>query len=125
VQPLLQEYWHARSVGLGSAACLCATCIPCNIVVRVGGKGDFLFVLVGTFAGTEVLPLNKWIVWIPAHSNGCMGLPLHDAEKLEELSLGFSEHSGGIFDGCLLAIDGFAVLTRQPYDHEVRYKKDY
>lgn len=54
-----------------------------------------------------------------------MGLPLHDAEKLEELSLGFSEHSGGIFDGCLLAIDGFAVLTRQPYDHEVRYKKDY
>jgi hypothetical protein len=33
--------------------------------------------------------------------------------------------SGGIFDGCVLAIDGFAVATRQPYDFEVVYKKDY
>jgi len=54
-----------------------------------------------------------------------MGLPLHDTDKLEELSQGFSEHSGGIFDGYLLAIDGFAVPTRQPYDNEVIYKKDY
>jgi hypothetical protein len=54
-----------------------------------------------------------------------MGLPLHDVEKLEELSMGFSEHSGGILDGCVLAMDGFAVLTRQPYDNEVLYKKDY
>jgi hypothetical protein len=54
-----------------------------------------------------------------------MGLPLHDVEKLEELSMGFSEHSGGILDGCVLAMDGFAVLTRQPYDEEVLYKKDY
>jgi hypothetical protein len=54
-----------------------------------------------------------------------MGLPLHDVEKLEELSQGFSDHSGGILDGCVLAMDGFAVLTRQPYDNEVRYKKDY
>jgi hypothetical protein len=37
----------------------------------------------------------------------------------------FSDHSGGILDGCVLAMDGFAVLTRQPYDKEVKYKKDY
>jgi hypothetical protein len=28
-------------------------------------------------------------------------------------------------DGCVLAMDGFAVLTRQPYNKEVKYKKDY
>jgi hypothetical protein len=44
-----------------------------------------------------------------------MGLPLHDVDKLEEFSQGFSDHSGGILDGCVLAMDGFAVLTRQPF----------
>jgi hypothetical protein len=54
-----------------------------------------------------------------------MGLPLDDTDKLEELSKGFYDQSGGILDGCVVAIDGFAVLTRQPYDNEVLYKKDY
>jgi hypothetical protein len=54
-----------------------------------------------------------------------MGLPLDNVERLEELSRGFYDHSGGIFDGCVLAIDGFAVRTRQPFDNEVKYKKDY
>jgi hypothetical protein len=34
--------------------------------------------------------------------------------SLEELSRGFSEHSSGIMEGGLLAIDGFGVKTRQP-----------
>ena len=54
-----------------------------------------------------------------------MGLPLDDINRLEELSKVFFDHSGGIFDGCVLAIDGFAVRTRQPFDHEVLMKKDY
>jgi len=54
-----------------------------------------------------------------------MGLPLHDIDQLEELSQGFCDHSGGILDGCILAMDGFAIITRQPYDNEVKYKKDY
>jgi hypothetical protein len=44
-----------------------------------------------------------------------MGFPLHDENKLEELSLGFSNHSGGILDGCVFALDGFGVSTRAPY----------
>jgi hypothetical protein len=54
-----------------------------------------------------------------------IGLPIDDKEKLVELSQGFYDHSGGIFDGCLVAIDGLAVITRQPFNHEVKYKKDY
>ena len=54
-----------------------------------------------------------------------IGLPLDDLNRLEEISKGFFDHSGGIFDGCVLAIDGFAIHTRQPYDREVKYKKDY
>jgi hypothetical protein len=70
---------------------------------------------------------ERGIIWptIEVVDLACnMGLPLHDADNLEELSQGFYEHSGGIFDGYLLAIDGFAVLTRQPYDNAVVYKKD-
>jgi len=71
---------------------------------------------------------ERGIIWLTIEAIDLafdMGLPLHDTDKLEELSQGFSEHSGGIFDGYLLAIDGFAVPTRQPYDNEVIYKKDY
>jgi hypothetical protein len=54
-----------------------------------------------------------------------IGLPIDDTEKLDELSQGFYDHSGGIFDGCVVAIDGLAVITQQPVNHEVKYKKDY
>ncbi len=44
-----------------------------------------------------------------------MGFPLGDENKMEELSLGFSNHSGGILDGCMLALDGFGVSSHAPY----------
>jgi len=54
-----------------------------------------------------------------------MGFPIDDEEKLEELSRGFSEHSSGILDGCVLALDGLGVNTRCPYKTEVSRPKDY
>lgn len=54
-----------------------------------------------------------------------MGLPFDDEEQLEALSSEFRYHSGGILDGCIMAIDGFAVLTRQPFRNEVQRPKDY
>jgi hypothetical protein len=38
-----------------------------------------------------------------------IGLPNGDPLKLEELSKGFHDTSGGILDGCIMAIDGFGV----------------
>jgi hypothetical protein len=35
-----------------------------------------------------------------------MGLPIDDTDKIEELSKGFHDHSGGFFDGGVIAIDG-------------------
>jgi len=54
-----------------------------------------------------------------------MGFPVNDLDRLEELSKGFSDHSGGILDGCVLAIDGFGVQTRCPFRNEVVAQKDY
>jgi hypothetical protein len=54
-----------------------------------------------------------------------MGFPADDENKLEELSQGFSYHSSGILDGCLLALDGFSVSTHAPYESEVVHPKDY
>jgi len=54
-----------------------------------------------------------------------MGFPLDDEAKLEELSQGFFNHSGGILDGCVMAMDGLGVLTRAPFSSEVVSRKDY
>ncbi len=54
-----------------------------------------------------------------------IGLPIHDTDKLDALSKGFYDHSGGILDGCGLAMDVLVFLTWQLYDYEVIYKKDY
>jgi DDE superfamily endonuclease len=54
-----------------------------------------------------------------------MGFPVQDISRLEELATGFSEHSSGILDGCVLALDGFGVPTRQPFDWEVERPRDY
>ncbi len=54
-----------------------------------------------------------------------MGFPVNGEEKLEEFSQGFSNHSAGILDGCVLALEGFCVSTRAPYNTEVICPKDY
>lgn len=54
-----------------------------------------------------------------------IGFPVNDPDRLEQLAAGFSEHSGGILEGCVLAIDGLGVRTRCPYKSEVRAQKDY
>jgi hypothetical protein len=38
-----------------------------------------------------------------------LGLPINDPSKLEELSIVFFNHSGGILDGYVMAVDGFGV----------------
>ena len=54
-----------------------------------------------------------------------MGFPFDDEEKLEELSSGFSHHSGGVLNGCVMAMDGMGVITRAPFVNEVSRPKDY
>ncbi len=49
-----------------------------------------------------------------------LGFLCTDVSRLEELAKGFSEHSGGILDGCVLAVDGFGVRTRCPYERRVK-----
>jgi len=48
-----------------------------------------------------------------------LGLPMNDPVKLQKLSDGFYHHSSGILDGCVMAINGFGVATRQPYKTKV------
>ena len=54
-----------------------------------------------------------------------LGFPFDDPEALENLLQGFSNHLGGILDGCVMAMDGFGVLTCAPYETEVVQPKDY
>jgi hypothetical protein len=54
-----------------------------------------------------------------------MGFLAIDENKLEELSQGFSHHSGGILNGYVLALDEFGINTRAPYKTEVILPKDY
>jgi hypothetical protein len=50
-----------------------------------------------------------------------LGFPVNDLDsRLAKLLKGFYDHSGGILDGCVLA-----VQTRCPYKKEVPAQKDY
>lgn len=49
-----------------------------------------------------------------------LGLDLGNHDLLHALSRGFTEHSGGVMEGCVLAIDGLSVRVRQPYRSEVK-----
>jgi hypothetical protein len=54
-----------------------------------------------------------------------IGFPIGDNEALAELAAGFRDHSGGVMDGCVLAVDGMAVKTRCPFKSDVSHRKDY
>jgi hypothetical protein len=54
-----------------------------------------------------------------------LGFPADDPVKLASLARGFEEHSCGIMKGCVLALDGLGVSTRQPFHSEVLRPKDY
>ena len=126
ISPFLDEKNDQKAINSSGSPVTNKTRLAVTLQWLAGGSYvDLCFawgVGVSTFYG------ERGIIWPTIEAIDLafeMGLPLHDVEKLEELSMGFSEHSGGILDGCVLAMDGFAVLTRQPYDKEVLYKKDY
>jgi len=50
---------------------------------------------------------------------------VNDTDGLEMLADGFREHSGGIMDGCVLAINGFGVTVCSPFKNDVERRKDY
>lgn len=54
-----------------------------------------------------------------------IGIDLDNDEFLQSLAEGFNIQSNGIFKDCIMAIDGLAVRTRQPYRSEVNATKDY
>lgn len=71
---------------------------------------------------------DRGVLWptIDALDNAFeLGLDLNDNELLHNLSSGFKAHSGGVMEGCILAIDGMAVRVRQPYRSEVKDIKAY
>jgi hypothetical protein len=53
-----------------------------------------------------------------------MGFHRDDPERLELLAAGFWRRSGGVMDGCMLAIDGFGVTVQCPFQNDVERWKD-
>jgi hypothetical protein len=69
---------------------------------------------------------ERGVLWPTIHALDdllTLGLPLTDKSVLKELSKGFEEHSGGVMEGCILAIDGLAVRVRSPFESEVKFTK--
>jgi len=48
-----------------------------------------------------------------------MGFPVNDNERLEQLAEGFRNHSGGVMDGCVLALDGLGVIVHCPCTNDI------
>ena len=49
-----------------------------------------------------------------------INFPVHDNEELARIECGFSSYSFGRLPGCVMAVDGWVVKTRQPYRSEVQ-----
>jgi hypothetical protein len=54
-----------------------------------------------------------------------LGFPAIDNIQLEQLAEGFRQHSGGVMDGCVLALDGFGILVHCPFKDDVERQRDY
>lgn len=54
-----------------------------------------------------------------------LGFPLNKEDELKRLSEEFYAQSDGVLDGCVMAIDGLAIRTRQPLKTEVRNVNAY
>lgn len=44
-----------------------------------------------------------------------MGLLLNNEERLKQLAAGFCEHSGGLLDGCAMAVDVSACSSTMAF----------
>ena len=58
-------------------------------------------------------------------SNFALGLDVTNREQLNHLSDGFAIHSAGIMAGCVAAVDGVIIKTREPTEQEVKTSKHY
>lgn len=126
IEPFLEQKKAEKAINSSGSPVSNRTQLAVTLHWLAGGS--YIDLCFAWGVGVSTFYSERGIIWPTIEAMDMafeMGLPLHDNEKLEELSQGFFEHSGGIFDGCVLAVDGFAVITRQPYDKEVKYKKDY
>jgi hypothetical protein len=49
-----------------------------------------------------------------------IGLPLNKIDELDRISRAFELQSEGVLKGCIMAIDGLVIRTRQPYRSETQ-----
>ena len=90
--------------------------------------GSYLDLCFAWGVGTSTFYAEKGVLWptlVALDSIFSMVFPAHDEAKLDELSSGFYKHSGGVLDGCVLALDGFGAITRCPFKSEVVRPRDY
>ena len=126
IEPIMVERDAAKATNSSGSQISAKTRLAVTLRFLAGGSHIDLCFAWGI--GYSTFYSDRGVVWPTIEAIDAaftIGLPLDDVNQLEVISKGFFDHSGGIFDGCVLAIDGLAIRTRQPYDHEVKYKKDY
>ncbi len=50
---------------------------------------------------------------------------MNDNERLEQLAEDLRNHSGGVMDGCILALDGLGVIAHCPFKDDMERQRDY
>lgn len=126
ISPVLVERDKVKACNSSGTPISCKTRLAVTLRWLAGGSHIDLCFAWGI--GYSTFYSDRGVIWPTIEaldSVFTIGLPIDDPNRLEELSRGFYEHSDGIFDGCVIAMDGLAVRTRCPFENEVEFRKDY
>ena len=131
---ILKSRIHPHFQNINISRAMNSSGSPISIITRLGvtlrwlAGGSYLDLCFAWGISSSTFYHENGVLWptIQALDQAFpMGFPFGDESRLEELADGFRVHSGGILDGCVMAIDGFGVATRAPYKSEVDGAKDY
>jgi len=126
IRPFVANRDEQKAINSSGAAIPLRTMLAVTLCWLAGVSYLDLCFAWGVSSSTSYHPRGTLWPTLEAIDAAChIGFLFDDDIALETLASGFEQHSSGILKGCVLAIDGFGVATRQPFKSEVMRPKDY
>jgi hypothetical protein len=126
IRPFFANVNVTRAINSSGSPILLVTRLA--VALRWLAGGSYLDLCFAWGVASSTFYHENGVLWLTLEvldKSFSLGFPFGDEARLEELAAGFCDHSGGILDGCVMALDGFGVSTRAPFQSEVEAPKDY
>lgn len=119
---------HSRLHALNSSGSVISSVTRLACTLRWLAGGSYLDICFEFGIGHGTFYQDDGILWgtiVLIDDAFEIGMPVHDADKLDEIQRLFSRECGGVLNNCVMAMDGWVCRTRQPYRNEVESPMHY